>query len=150
MIDTLQSFIITYLKEKRYFSSSKGFIKALREILLRKFPTGVNFSHLLVSDPNSTNYFPWEMIFELSDFKNNDVVKDAKETLKDSYEKIRSRDVTLQILEVLIDDSSQINNRYQFLVTEVVKAPKTEIKVYLELNSRWEFGLFLFLLWLYT
>jgi len=69
------------------------------------------------------------MIFELPDFKNNDVVKDAKETLKDSYEKIRSRDVTLQILEVLIDDSSQINNRFQFLVSEVVKAPKTDIKV---------------------
>ncbi|XP_063680621.1 LOW QUALITY PROTEIN: E3 ubiquitin-protein ligase rnf213-alpha-like [Bolinopsis microptera] len=142
MIDTLQSFIIIYLKDnQRFYNSSKGFIKALREILLRKFPTGVNYSHLLVSDTNSTNYFPWEMIFELSEFKNNDVVKDAKETLKDSYEDIRSRDMTLQILEKLIDENSQINNRFQFLVTKVVKVPATDIKaVFTEVAT--EFGEF--------
>jgi hypothetical protein len=130
MIDTLQSFIIVYLKDnQRFYHSSKGFVKALREILLRKFPGGVKLNHLLVSDPNLSDYFPWETIFELSDFKDNDIVKDAKGTLKDCFEKVQSKDVTLQILRQLVDDNSQINSRFQFLVTKVVKVPVKEVKV---------------------
>ena len=135
MIETLQSYIIMYLKDnQRFYHSSRGFTKALKEILLRKFPTGVKYSHLLVSDTNSTTYFPWEMIFELSDFKDNDIVKDAKGFLKDSYEKVRSRDVSLQILSQLVDENSHINVRYQFLVTKVVKVDEKDVKVCLQLS----------------
>ena len=129
MIDTLQSFIIHYLQEKKFYHSTRGFVKALKEILLRKFPGGVMYSHLLVSDPHSTNYFPWETIFEFTEFKDNDIVKDAKDTLRDSFERIHSRDVSLQILQQLVDENSRINGRFQFLVSKVVKAPTKDVKV---------------------
>ena len=131
MIDTLQSFIILYLKEnQRFYNSSIGFVKALKEILLRKFPGGgVKYSHLLVSDPNSTNYFPWETIFDLPDFKDNEIVKDAREMLRGNFEHIQSRDVSLQILQQLVDENNQVNGRFQFLVSKVVKAPAKDVKV---------------------
>ena len=129
MIETLQIFIISYLKDnQRSFRSTKGFVRALKEILLRKFPHGVKHSHLLVSDPSSPNFFPWETIFDLSDFKDNEIVKDAKVMLKNTYEDLRSRDVTLKLLQTLMDEN-RINNRFQFLVEKVVKTNAKELKV---------------------
>jgi len=65
IIDTIQCYVISYLQDNRsYVSSSKGFEKILKEILLRKFPVGVTHTHLL-ANVNDTHYFPWEGIFDL-------------------------------------------------------------------------------------
>ena len=132
MISSLQSFIIMYIKDNqsKFYNFSEGFVKALKEILIRKFgPAGIQYSHLLVSDHNVAGYFPWETIFDLSAFKDNEYVKDAKGLLKDSFENLRSRELTLQTLQMLVDDSNRINARFQFLVSKVVKVPTSEVKV---------------------
>ena len=130
MISSLQSFIIRYIKDnQRFYNYSPGFVKALKEILIRKFGHGIRHSHLLISDPNEDSYFPWETIFDLTDFKDNDLVKDAKGLLKDTFDSIRSRETTLLTLQKLVDESNSINERFQFLVSKAVKVPITEIKV---------------------
>ena len=130
MISSLQSFIIRYIKDnQRFYNYSPGFAKALKEILIRKFGHGIRHSHLLISDPNEDSYFPWETIFDLTDFKDNDLVKDAKGLLKDTFDSIRSRETTLLTLQKLVDESNRINERFQFLVSKAVKVPITEIKV---------------------
>ena len=129
MIDTLQSFIILYIKNNRFYNSY-GFVKALKEILVRKFgPAGIQYSNLLVTDPNVAGYFPWETIFDLSAFKDNEYVKDAKGLLKETFEKLRYRELPLKTLQMLIDDSNRINARLQFLVSKVVKVPMSELQV---------------------
>ena len=130
LISSLQSFIIRYIKDnQRLYNYSEGFVRALKEILIRKFGHGVRHIHLLISDPNSDSYFPWETLFDLSAFKDNDLVKDAKGLLKDTFDSIQSRELSLQMLRILVDDSNKINERFQFLVSKAVKVPTTEIKV---------------------
>ena len=132
MIETLQGFIIVYLKDnqKSRFRSTKGFVKALKEILLRKFPhPGVRHNHFLVSDPGLSDYFPWETIFDLSDFQDNHIVRDAKDLLRETYKDLWSRDVSLELLKKLMGQN-RINERFQFLVEKVVETNTTEVQVW--------------------
>ena len=141
VIDTLQTFIIEYLKEhKRFYHTNKGFVKALHEILIRKFPNGANHKHLLTADERDTNFFPWEELFDFPEFKENEIVRDAKQTLIDTFQGIKLRTITLALLRRLIDENGLFNVRFRHLITKVYeKTPSEEIKVrgrfYLSINS---------------
>ena len=65
IIDTIQTFVVNYLSRRRIYTYTYGFEKVLKEILIRKIPGGVTHTHLLATVADSTNYFPWEGIFDL-------------------------------------------------------------------------------------
>ena len=134
IIDNIQSFVIQYLKQNqqiyRHFTT-KGFVKALSEILLRKFPSGVNHKHLLTTNQHDPSFFPWEELFQISDFKDNEIVIDARKLLHDTYVAINDKNIKLILLMKLIDtDNNRFSSRFCDLMSKVSKKKKfDEIKV---------------------
>lgn len=122
MIESLQKFIIDYLlKPRTFFSQSpNGFVKALKKILSRRFPGGANFNHLLASDRETPDYFPWEDIFDMSEVKECKEVIETKKLLKDTFLKLKDREITLKLLKTLLLND-EINPRIQDLVIKVHK-----------------------------